>query len=126
MHKVVNASHPPMGSVGEETVRGQHEVGLAAAEVGLESHYRVAVIPGKPLQGIDKQPPQAAGQVCAAEESDGASGARCSFTQVYLAEVGGKLRLPVTAVGHVPMEAYNLPPRRESPSDWFCTARLAA
>jgi hypothetical protein len=46
----------------------QHRVGLAAAEVGLELDDRVATRARQPLHGAGQEPPQAVGEVGAAEE----------------------------------------------------------
>ena len=39
---------------GEEVVEGEHRVGLAAAEVGLQLDDRVAALAGEPPQGVER------------------------------------------------------------------------
>ena len=61
----------PGAAPGEQVVERQHRVGLAAAEVGLELHDRVAALAGEALHGADQQALQALGEVGAAEELRG-------------------------------------------------------
>jgi hypothetical protein len=45
-------------NTGEEVVQGQHRVGLAAAEVGLQLDHGVSRLAGEAPQRADQQPAQ--------------------------------------------------------------------
>ena len=94
----------------EQVVEGQHRVGLAAAEVGLELDHRVAAGPGHPLDASHQQALEAVGEVGPPEELSGLPILVAAFAQVDLPEVRGELRLLVTATGHIGMRGYDLAP----------------
>jgi len=73
-------------------------VRLAAAEVGLQLHHRVAVVARDAPQRTGEQPAQALGQVGAAEELLGLAVLVCALAQMHLSQVGRELgRLVVPA-----------------------------
>ena len=53
---------------GEQVIERQHRVGLAAAEIRLQLHDRVAALAGQATHGPRQQLPEALGQIGAAEE----------------------------------------------------------
>ena len=95
----------PTSSVGrdarEQVVERQHRVRLAAAEVGLELHDRVAALAGEAPHRADQHPLQALGEIGAAEELDGVLVLVRPLAEVHLPEVGGELGLLVAAAGDV-------------------------
>ena len=88
-------------------------MGLAAAEVGLQLHDRVAAPAGQPLRGAGQQPAQAFGQVGAAEKLHRVAVLGGSLANVDLPQVGGELGLLVTSAGDVMVWGHHLPPRLE-------------
>ena len=94
-------------------VERQHRVRLAAAEVGLELHHRVAALAGEALHRADQQPLQALGQIGAAEELDRVLVLVRPLAEVHLPEVGGELGLLVAAAGHVLVRRHHLAPGLE-------------
>ena len=64
---------------------------LAAAEVGLELHDRVATLPGDALHASDEQALQALGEKRTAEELRGLLVLIAAFAQMHLPEVGREL-----------------------------------
>ena len=99
-------------------IQGQHRVGFAATEIGLKLDNRVAVIVGEAPYAVDQEPPQAAGQKGATENSVGILVFGDPAPQVDLPEVSCELSLLILAAGHVLMRTYHLPPR------WQPTRRL--
>ena len=118
---------------GEQVVERQHRVGLAAAEVGLELHHRVAALAGEALHRADQQPLQALGEIGAAEELDRVAVLVRALAQMHLPEVGGELGLLVAAAGHVLVRRHHLAPglegagrlRSRSPCRRSCASRRA-
>ena len=86
---------------------------LAAAEVGLELHNRIAAAPGQALDATAKQALQALGEKRAAKELDGIAVLFAALAEMHLPEVGGELRLLVAPAGHVGMRRDDLAPRTE-------------
>src|SRR5690606_41890720 len=64
----LHAGQVPRPQAGEQVVQGQHGVGLAAAEVGLELDHGVAALARQAAHGVDQQPLQALGEVGARSE----------------------------------------------------------
>ena len=102
------------GDAGEQVVERQHRVRLAAAEVGLELHHRVAALAGEALHRADQHPLEALGQIGAAEELDGVPVLVGPLAEVHLPEVGGELGLLVAAAGHVLVRRHHLAPGLEA------------
>ncbi len=94
-----------------EVVEGQHGVGLAAAEGGLELNHGLAAAAGHPGEGLGEQPLHAGGHVGAAEELHGVLVLALGRTGRHLGEVRGKLRLAVDAAGDVGLGAHHVAPR---------------
>ena len=82
-------------------IEGQHGVGLAAAEVGLQLHDGLAALAVQALESICQQTSQALGQVGAAEELGWVAVLGGTLAEMYLPEVGGEFGLLVVAAGHV-------------------------
>ena len=98
---------------GEQVVKRQHRVRLAAAEIGLELHDRVAALAGEAPHGAYQHPLQALGEIGAAEELDRVPVFVSPFAEVHLPEIGGELGLLVAAAGHVLVRRHNLAPGLE-------------
>ena len=94
-------------------VERQHRVGLAAAEVGLELHHRVAALAREALHAAHEQALQALGEVGAAEELLRLLVLVRALAQVHLPEVGRELRLLVAAARHVGVRRDDLAPGLE-------------
>ena len=84
---------------------------LAAAEVGLELHDRVAATAGQTPDASDEEAVQALGEEGAVEELAGIAVLVAAFTEVHLPEIGGELRLLVATAGHVRVRRNDLAPR---------------
>ena len=95
----------------EQVVQGQHRVSLAAAEVGLKLHHRIAAPAGKAMHGPEQQPPQAFGEVGAPKKLHRVAVLVRALAEVNLPQIGGELGLLVAAAGHVPMRRDDVPPR---------------
>ena len=96
-------------------VERQHRVRLAAPEVGLQLHHRVAAFAGEALDAARQQPLQAFGEERAPEELPGVAVLLRALAQVNLPQVRGELRLLVAAAGHVGVRGHHLAPGLESP-----------
>ena len=107
-------------------IERQHGVGLAAAEVGLELHHRIAAPAGETAHRAHQHRLQALGEVGAAEELDRVAVLVGPFAQVHLPEVGGELGLLVAAAGHVAMGRHHLAPRLEAARDLALDGRARA
>ena len=101
-------------SAGEQVIERQHRVGLAAAEVGLELHHRVAALAGEALHRADQQPLQALGEIGAAEELHRVPVLVRPFAEMHLPQVGRELGLLVAAAGHVLVRGHHLAPGLEA------------
>ena len=66
----VDAGQLARRGAGKEVVQGEHRVGLAAAEVGLQLHHRIAGRAGQPPHRAGEHALQALGQEAAPEELD--------------------------------------------------------
>ena len=95
-------------------VERQHRVRLAAAEVGLELHDRVAALAGEAPDRADQHPLEALGEIGAAEELDGVPVLVGPLAEVHLPEVGGELGLLVAAAGDVLVRRHHLAPGLEA------------
>ena len=109
----VHASQLARVRPGEQVVERQHRVGLAAAEVGLELHHRVAALARDALHAAHEQALQALGEVGAAEELLRLLVLVRAFAQMHLPEVGGELRLLVAPARHVGVRRDDLAPGLE-------------
>ena len=98
---------------GEQVVKRQHRVRLAAAEVGLELHHRVAALAGEALHRAYQHPFQALGEIGAAEELDRVPVLVGALAEMHLPEVGGELGLLVAAAGHILVRRDHLTPGLE-------------
>ena len=97
-----------------DVVKGEHGVGFAAAEVGLQLDHRVAArLTRQAPERALKEPGQAVGHVGATEELDGVAILAGGITALDLGEVGGKLGLGVAAARDVGMRHHHLAPRLE-------------
>ena len=94
-------------------VERQHRVGLAAPEVGLQLHHRVAAFSGEALGAAGKQPPETFGKEGAPEELPGVAVLLGALAQMHLPQVRGELRLLVAAAGNIGMRRHHLAPRLE-------------
>ena len=103
-------ANPVGGCAGEQVVQRQHRVGLAAAEVGLQLHHRVAAPPAEPLHGADQHLPQARGQVGATEKLRRVAILVGSLAEEHLPQIGGELRLLIAPAGHVLMRRHHVAP----------------
>ena len=95
-------------------VEGEHGVGLAAAEVGLKLHHRIAPRAGEPAGGTDEERAQAVGQVGASEELPGITVLRRCAAGMDLAEVGRELGLLERAGRDVLVRLHDLAPGLEA------------
>jgi hypothetical protein len=92
-------------------------VRLAAAEVGLQLHHRVAAAGGQALHRADQHPLQAFGQVGAAEELHRVPVFVAALAQMHLPQIGGELGLLVATAGHVDMRHDHFAPGLEVAGD---------
>ena len=92
-------------------VQRQHRVSLAAAEVGLQLHHRVASASGETLHGADQHLPQAGGQIGAAKELRRVAILVRSLAEEHLPQIGGELRLLIASAGHVLVRGHYVAPR---------------
>ena len=99
---------------GKQVIQRQHRVRLAAAEVGLQLHDRVAALAGQPPHGADQHLLQALGEVGAAEELHRVAVFVRAFAQMHLPQIGGELGLLVAAAGHVLVRRHHLAPGLEA------------
>jgi hypothetical protein len=95
-------------------VQGEHRVGLAAAEVGLQLDHRVAArLAGQASERALEQAGQALGQIGAAEELDRIAVFLGRVAPRHLGEVGSELGLDVTAARDVGVGRHDLAPGLE-------------
>jgi len=94
-------------------VDGEHRVGLAAAEVGLELHHRVAALAREALHAAHEQALQTLGEIGAAEELLRLLGLVRALAQVDLPEVRRELGLLVAPTRHVGVRRHDLAPGLE-------------
>ena len=92
-------------------------MGLAATEIGLELHNRVAALASETLQSVHQQVGEALGQVGAAEELDRVTILVATLAQVHLPEIGGELGLLVAPARDVPVGCDYLAPGLERTGD---------
>src|SRR5947209_13674731 len=92
-------------------IKGQHGMGLAATEVGLKLHHRIAGLSGHALYSPNQQTVQAFGEIGAAEKFRWLFVFIAAFAYMDLPQVGGKLSLLVASAGHVPVRIHYLAPR---------------
>jgi hypothetical protein len=112
-HHFVDAGQLGRRDAREQVVERQHRVRLAAAEVGLQLHHRVAAAGGEALHRADQHPLQAFGQVGAAEELYRVPVFVCPLAQMHLPQIGGELGLLVATAGHVGMRHHHFAPGLE-------------
>src|SRR5690606_21068073 len=103
------------GGAREEVVEREHRVRLAAPEVRLELHDRIAAAALEAAHGADEELLQAFGEVGAPEELDWVLVLVGAFPDVDLPEVGRELGLLVAAAGDVLVRAHDLAPGLELP-----------
>ena len=101
LHHGINADKFLRSRAGKEVIQRQHRVRLAAAEVGLELHDRIAACAVETLDRPDQEPSQAFGEIGAAEELDRLPVFIGSLAEMNLPEIGGELGLLIPAAGHV-------------------------
>src|SRR5215210_6014581 len=95
-------------------VEGQHRVGLAAAENGLELYGGIATFASETLSGVSQETDHAVGQVGALEELYGVLVFGVGGTVDHLGQVGGELGLLVASLAHVWMRVHDLPPGEQA------------
>jgi hypothetical protein len=78
-------------------IKRQHRMRLAAAEIGLQLHNRVATGTGQPLHRINQQAAQAVGQVGPAEEFNRVSVFVGALAEMNLPQISGELGLLIMA-----------------------------
>ena len=91
-------------------VERQHRVRLAAAEIGLELHDRIAALAGQTLHAADQKPLQALRQEGAAEELRRLPVFVAAFAEMHLPQIGGELGLLIAAAGDVGVRRHHLAP----------------
>ena len=94
---------------------GEHGVGLAAAEVGLQLDDRIAAGAGQAFDRAEEQAFEAFGDEGAAEELGGVFVLVGALVLVDLPEVGGEFGLLVAAGGDVGVRGDDFAPGLESP-----------
>ena len=94
-------------------IQGQHRVGLAAAEVGLQLDHRVGGLAVEPKQGDAQQILEATRDVSAAEELGRVGVFRAALALAHLVEVGGELSLLIPPVDHILVRGNHIPPGHE-------------
>ena len=114
LHHRVDAHQLRGRDAREQVVERQHRVRLAAAEVGLELHDRVAALAGEAPHRAHQHPLEALGEIGAAEELDGVLVLVRPLAEVHLPEVGGELGLLVAAAGDVLVRRHHLAPGLEA------------
>ena len=82
-------------------IQRKNGVRLAAAEVGLELHDRIAARAVEALDRPDQEPSQALGEVGTAEELDRLPVFVGALAEVDLPQVGRELGLLISAAGYV-------------------------
>ena len=95
---------------GKQVIEGQHGMGLAAAEIGLQLHDGIAALAGQAAHRPDQHPLQAFGQVGTAEELDRIPVFSRAFAQMHLPEVGSELGLLIPAACHILVGRHDRPP----------------
>ena len=98
---------------GEQVIEREHRVRLAAAEVRLELHDRVAALAGEAPDTADEQALQALGEERAAEELLRFPVLVRALAEVHLPQIGRELRLLVAAARHVGVRRHHLAPGLE-------------
>ena len=83
---------------------------LAATEVCLEVHHRIAVPSGQALHRTDQQASEAFGEIGPTEELARILVLVRSLAEVHLPQVGGKLGLLVAPAGHIGVRRDHLAP----------------
>ena len=114
LHDVVDTVQLAGLRAGEEVVEGEHGVGLAAAEVGLQLHDGFAALAVQALQSICQQAAQALGEVGAAEEFGRVAVFGGALAEMDLPEVGGEFGLLVVAAGDVGVGVDDVAPGGEA------------
>ena len=113
LHQLLDAGEPVRPHRPEQVMERQHRVGLAAAEVRLQLHHRIAAPAGQPPHGAPQQLPQPLGQVGAAEEVRRVAVFGTGRPGVHLGEIGGELRLLQVPRAHILVGDHHLPPGAE-------------
>ena len=114
LHDVVDTVQLAGLGAGKEVIEGEHGVGLAAAEVGLQLHDGFAALAVQALQSICQQAAQTLGEVGAAEEFGRVAVFGGALAEMDLPEVGGEFGLLVVAAGHVGVGADDIAPGGEA------------
>ena len=98
---LIEAGQAGQGLAGAEVIEGQHGVGLAATEVGLQLDHRFTALAVEPFEGEAQQGPHAGGNEGTAVELGGVGVLLAADATTHLVEVGGELGLLVLARGHI-------------------------
>jgi hypothetical protein len=110
LHHHVDSWQVTGRDAGEEMIERQHRVRLAAAEVRLELHDRVAALAGQTPNRSGEHGLQALRQVGAAEELDRILVFRGALAEMHLPEIGRKLGLLIETAGDIPVRRHDLAP----------------
>ncbi len=109
--RVVDARQLARRGAREQVVESEHRMGLAAAEVGLQLHDRIATLTAEPPYRSGQHSLEALGQIRPPEELGRVPVLCRPFAEVRLPEIGRELRLLVTAARHVLVRRCDLAPR---------------
>ena len=107
-------------------IQGQHRVGLAAAEVGLQLDHRVSGLAIEAKQGDAQQILEATGDVGAAEELGRVGVFRAALALAHLVEVGGELGLLVATCDHIGVRGNHIAPGHQACLDLVLCGGLVA
>ena len=110
----VNTGQLPRRRPREQVVQGEHGVGLAAPEVGLQLNDGIAASASETVDCPNKQALQTLGEVGPPKELDRIPVLVRPFAQVHLPEVGRELGLLVPPARNVLVGCDDLSPRLEA------------
>src|SRR4051812_9047132 len=94
-------------------VERKHRVGLAAAEISLKLHHRIAAFPRDALHSANEQSPETLSEECPAKELRGLAIFVRTLAEVHLPQIRCELRLLVPPARDVRVRCYHLTPRLE-------------
>ena len=95
-------------------IEGQHRVGFAATEVGLQLDHRFAALAVEPFEGDAQQGSHAGGDEGAAVELAGIGVLLAADATAHLVEVGGELGLLILAGGYIGVGRDHLAPGQQT------------
>ena len=94
-------------------IKREHQVRLAAAEIRLELHHRIARIFPEPLERAREQTLETLREESAAKKLHRVAVFVAALAEIDLPQVSGKLSLLVAALRHVAVRRHHLAPRFE-------------